>query len=371
MSQTGRSAALTAATLLVVDDSETGLYFKTHTLLHAGFRVLQARTGKEALRVVAEDHPTVVVLDIKLPDIDGIAVCRAIKEDPTTADTLVLQVSAYYTRTEDFVTGLESGADAYIPGDIAPALLVAAIRALLRTGRAEQALRHSEQRLQLLEALDRSREQLRTLAGSLLTAQDEERRRIARELHDDVGQRLGVLQIELTNLRQRRTDLGGELDMMIAQTSALSERVRDLSHGLHPSVLDHLGLETGLRSLCEEFERTHGIPGRCICCTDDSRITVSTATAFYRIAQEALRNVAKHAGDARVTISLAESNHEIRLTIQDDGCGFDSGFNVHKAGLGLISMEERIRLVGGHLDVHSAPGEGTTVNACAPVMEHC
>jgi DNA-binding response OmpR family regulator len=191
-------------TLLVVDDQESARYVKSRILLRAGFQVLEATTGEEALRMVAEHRPALVVLDIRLPDIDGIAVCRAIKEDPSTADTMVLQVSAYYTSTEDQVHGFHSGADAYIPGDVAPGLLVAVVRALLRTRRAEQAARARQERLELVQALDRSQRQLRALTASLLAAHDEERRSIARELHDDFSQRLAFLEIALTNLRQRR-----------------------------------------------------------------------------------------------------------------------------------------------------------------------
>jgi signal transduction histidine kinase len=364
-----RAAIEATTTLLVVDDYQSGRYVKTRILSQAGFHVLEATTGEEALCTVAEHRPALVVLDIRLPDIDGIAVCRAIKADPATASTMVLQVSAYYTSAEDQVQGLDSGADAYIPGDIAPALLVAAVRALLRTRRAEEALRDREERLQLVEALDRSQKELRALAASLFTAQEEERRRIARELHDDLSQRMALLEIGLTKLRQRPAALNEQLDTILGQISLLSEELRHLSHTLHPSVLEHLGLEAGLRSLCEGFERTHNIRTRCIYSTDGCHVPLPTATVFYRIAQEALRNVAKHAGDAGVTITLSGGEQELCLTIQDDGCGFDPEIRRDQAGLGLISMQERVRLVGGRVEVRSAPGEGTAVKVWAPWPE--
>lgn len=172
-------------TILVVDDYESARYARARVLSGAGFHVLESATGNDALQIVAEHSPVLVVLDIKLPDIDGMAVCRAIKENPATANIMVLQVSAFYTSTEDQISGLDSGADAYIPGDIAPSLLVCAVRALLRTSRAEAALRARQERMELLEALECSQAELHAATAALLTAQDDERRRIARELHDD------------------------------------------------------------------------------------------------------------------------------------------------------------------------------------------
>jgi signal transduction histidine kinase len=356
-------------TLLVVDDYHTGRYVKTHLLAKAGFPVLEARTGTEALRLVAEHQPALVVLDVKLPDMDGISVCRAIKSDPATANIMVLQVSAYYTRIEDQVVGLDSGADAYIPGDIAPSLLVASVRALLRTRRAEEVVRVQAERLQLAQALAQSQEELRALAAGLLTAQEEERRRIARELHDDLSQHLVAIEMELTRLRQRPGDWDNQLDRIIGRISGLAHQVETLSHGLHPSIVESFGLKGGLQRLCEEFEGTYSLATRCVISTDDRPIPLPIAIVFYRIAQEALRNVAKHASDARVIVTLLGSAQELCLTIQDDGCGFDPGRHPAQAGLGLISMQERARLVGARVEVHSALGEGTLVRVCVPCSE--
>jgi two-component system CheB/CheR fusion protein len=350
----------------VVDDHQTGLYVKSRILATAGFQVFEATSGLEALALIAEQRPVLVVLDVQLPDMDGKDVCRAIKQNPETAGTMVLQVSAYYTSAEDQVQGLDSGADAYIPGDIAPALLVAAVRALLRTRRAEDAVRDREERVQLVEALDRSQQELRALAASLFTAQEEERRRIARELHDDFSQRMALLEMELTQLRRGSPELDEQLSSVIAQISALSQELRNVSHDLHPSGLEHLGLEAGLRSLCEEFERAHKLPIRFSYSEEGRRVSPPVATVLYRIAQEALRNVVKHAGDARVTMEVWVEADQLCLAISDDGCGFKMGAHSNQAGLGLISMQERARLVDGRVEVQSTPAKGTKVKVCVP-----
>jgi signal transduction histidine kinase len=360
------AAADSAITVLVVDDYHAGLYAKSHTLQQAGFRVLEATTGTDALRIVAEHRPAVVVLDVRLPDLNGIEVCRAIKQDPANAGVIVLQVSAFHTSTEDQVHGLNNGADCYIPGDIDPSLLLASVRALLRGRGPEGLATNRADHGALSRALDQSREEIRALAASLLTAQEEERRRIARELHDDLSQRVAVLELELANVRDRPADLDARLSAILAQISGLSTELRNLSHALHPAIVEDLGLEPALRSLCEAFERNHPLGAECTCVIDTRRIPAPTATVIYRIAQEALRNVANHAGDARVTITLSGDAEGFSLTIVDDGCGFEPSVPRSNAGLGLISMQERAALIGGRLEVHSAPGQGTTVKLWAP-----
>ncbi len=356
-------------TVLVVDDHQSGLYTKVHVLSRAGFQALEASTGRDALRLVAEQRPALVVLDVRLPDIDGIEVCRAIKADPATSNTMVLQVSAYYTSPEDHVQGLDSGADFYISGEIDPAVLLSAVNALLRTRRAEEALRDRDERLKLTQALDRTEKELRALTATLFTAQEDEQRRIARELHDDFSQRLGLLEMELTELRQHPQQAGERLDRIVERVSALSNDLHQFSRTLHPSTLEHLGLQAALLGLCEEFERSSGIAMNYTSAIGDRKVPPKTATMLYRVAQEGLRNVAKHAGDARVTVTLSANDGELCLTIQDDGCGFDPEAARQSPALGLISMRERARLLGGRIDVRSAPGEGTTITVWAPWPE--
>lgn len=138
------------ATILNVNDNEAHRYAFSRILQRAGFAVKEAKTGEEALRLAA-DVPDVIILDVKLPDMDGFEVCRRIKEGAATAHIPVLQVSAFFTSTNARVTGLESGADAYLAQPVEPEELVATIRTLLRTRKAEDALRESEQRLRMAQ----------------------------------------------------------------------------------------------------------------------------------------------------------------------------------------------------------------------------
>lgn len=220
-------------------------------------------------------------------------------------------------------------------------------------------------------ALDRTRQELRSLAASLMTAQEDERRRIARDLHDDLSQRLAALEMGLVHIRKR---LAHEvpnsivvLEPLIREVGALSSEVRELSHRLHPSVLDDLGLEVALRQLVEDFERSAGLTTRVSTSLPNAAsLPPIVTTALYRIAQEALRNASRHAKDARVTVAVSSTGGEVRLTVRDDGPGMDVTAERGKGGLGLISMRERANLAGGSLEIRSAPGEGTELIVTVP-----
>jgi signal transduction histidine kinase len=217
--------------------------------------------------------------------------------------------------------------------------------------------------------LRQSKEQLRQLAGRLLHAQEEERRRIAREMHDDWTQRLAMLGIDAAKLERH---LGTSekalalLQTMREQLVSLCEDVHDLSRQLHPSILDDLGLVEALRSECAGFSRREGIavdyrPGNV-----PANVPRDTALCIYRVAQEALRNVAKHAGVNVASVALVAAGPEMCLRIQDNGAGFEPESLRSQPGLGLSSMAERVRLIEGKLSITSAPGTGTTIEVRVP-----
>lgn len=176
-------------------------------------------------------------------------------------------------------------------------------------------------------AADESAERIRDLAGRLMSAQEEERRRIARELHDDVNQELAALSIALSTLGRRlpeaATDLCEEVTRLQERTVGLSEGVRQLSHGLHPGVLQHVGLVAALRGYCLEFEGEHGLGVEFKANGDMHSISSDAALCLYRVTQEALRNIVKHAHARHVRVTLTRVGTEVGLTIGDDGGGFD------------------------------------------------
>lgn len=226
--------------------------------------------------------------------------------------------------------------------------------------RAEDALRVTS---------DRNRE----LAAGLLTAQEEERTRIARELHDDVGQRLASLSIALSSVKRKigpRPDgADDELSGVQQETMSLSKDLRDLSHELHPGALEHVGLLEALRTRCEELSLESSFTARVDVADGWSEVPYDIAVCLYRVAQEALRNVTKHAGATTVRISLAHQNGHVVMRVTDDGRGFDDHGTAGHRGLGLVSMGERVRMLGGMFEVKAAQNTGTVVVATLPIGE--
>ncbi|MEZ5365623.1 MAG: PAS domain S-box protein [Bryobacterales bacterium] len=231
------------------------------------------------------------------------------------------------------------------------------------------------QRKSIERELRASERRLRTLAQELLRAQERERSRIARDLHDDVTQRLAMVAVELGLLQSSpETDpglLSSKLATIQNQVVELTETVRDLSHQYHPSVLAHSNLEGALESLCHEFGAANNLQVRFRNRADTSGVARPTATAVYRIVQEALRNVARHSGAERVILTLDCDDAELRVALLDDGRGFDTSTLHAERGLGLTSMRERAGAIGGSIEIHSEPGAGTRVELTAPVAAGC
>lgn len=222
------------------------------------------------------------------------------------------------------------------------------------------------------DGLRANRRELQLLAGQLIEAQEAERRRIARELHDDLNQGLALLAVDIDLLGQRPPGSTAELRKRIYALSArvkeLSSAVHDLSHQLHPSKLEHLGLVAGVRGLCLEVGRHHGVEVEFAHRDVPEEIPEATALCLYRIAQEALRNVVKHGRTDGATVELAGTPGGLRLQVRDPGVGFDPAAPGN-GGLGLVSMRERLSLVGGQMVIDTRPAGGTRIDVRVPLAE--
>jgi signal transduction histidine kinase len=230
--------------------------------------------------------------------------------------------------------------------------------------RADEALRARER------SLRQTREGLRILAAKLLHAQEEERRRVAREMHDDWGPRLALLGIGIAKLEKHLGTPDQALPLLRAmqeQLGSLFEDMHALSRQLHPSILDDLGLVDALRSECASFSRREGIAVVYHPEAVPTPLPKDVALCLYRVAQEALRNLAKHAAVNEAWVSLLAAGPELVLRVEDKGVGFDPAAMRSQPGLGLSSMEERARLIHAEFAVRSAPGRGTTVEVRVPL----
>jgi PAS domain S-box-containing protein len=216
-----------------------------------------------------------------------------------------------------------------------------------------------------------SQQQLQMLAGNLLTAQEDERRRLSRELHDDFTQVLASLSIELgrlvTEIPNSLENTRTRIQAMQDRTIQLSAEVRRLAHGLHPSVIEDLGLSIALKEFCHQLGIARAINVYYQGVVEDRSLDKTTATCLYRVAQESLHNSTNHGHATEIHVELTAEAASIHLQVRDNGTGFSIEDARTKTGLGLISMQERIRFVGGTLTVSSLPGKGTEISASVPV----
>jgi signal transduction histidine kinase len=214
-----------------------------------------------------------------------------------------------------------------------------------------------------------SEDALRRLAGQLITAQEEERQRIARELHDDLVQTVASLAIGMSRVRRKlpvsADSAGEELASLQTRISGLADHIRQLSHQLHPAVLEHAGLIAALQSFVAEFSRLEGVDVALTCPETNPAIPPDVGLCTYRLVQESLRNVAKHSGVKCAEVSLEIREDHLHVTIRDHGRGFDTERTV--GGLGMVSLQERVRLCHGGLEISSHINGGTIVTARIPL----
>jgi len=227
------------------------------------------------------------------------------------------------------------------------------------------------ERKRMEEDLRDSHEALRSLAGRLLWAQEEERRRLARELHDDLAQRLAVISIDIGKLERLSATLPDRVMVWLKgigeRVVALSTDVHDISRQLHPSIIEDLGLSQAIQSECVQFTRREGIRVHYTSTDVPAAIPIDTAVCLFRVVQEGMRNIAQHAKVKEAEVRLSGAGDRVTLVILDAGVGFDGTRPVGRPALGITSMKERARLIHGEFLIESATGKGTTIKVVAPL----
>jgi signal transduction histidine kinase len=377
------------ATILTVDDNDALRYSLTRTLRGEGYKVLEARTGAEAL-ALADQFPDLITLDLNLPDFDGFEVCRRLRANPQTAHIPILHISATFVEPQHRVRGLEGGADGFLAEPISGDELLATVGALLRMKRAEREARlqaaeaekarqelrtaHDELEMRVQERtaeLARKSEEIRELTGRLLKSQDDERRRLARELHDSTGQMLAAMKINLDSIGAEMQGKNSAVDKLVAETTSftveISRQLRTMSYLLHPPLLDETGLQSALRWYAEGFAQRSGIQVDLKINPEFRRLPDDLEIAIFRVVQESLTNIHRHSGSPTATIELTSSPENIQLQIVDDGKGMPERALRGKfvPGVGIMGMQERMRQFGGTFEILSK-GKGTTVVATVP-----
>lgn len=214
-------------------------------------------------------------------------------------------------------------------------------------------------------------EALRNLGGRLINAQEEERSRVARELHDDLNQQVAIMSIQLEQLGQKipegRQDLSALVSELGAKAQEISSEIHRLSYELHPAKLDHLGIAAAIKSLCDELSKRCEIKVEFQQNGFPAPLSREVTLCVFRIAQESLQNVTRHSGAHEAQVVLRKNSTGVHLRVSDTGCGFDMQSSRTKNGLGFISMKERLRLVGGRISIRSQPFAGTQIDIVVPL----
>lgn len=384
-----KNSAPANATILAVDDNDALRYTLSRALRSGGYKVTEARSGAEALKL-ADQMPDLITLDLNLPDIDGFEVCRRIKSNPQTAHIPILHISATFVDPEHRVRGLDGGADAYLAEPISGDELLATVGALLRMKQAErearlqsveaetarQALKkaHDELEMRVRERtaeLASKTEEIRELTGRLLKSQDDERRRLARELHDSTGQMLAAIKINLDLVNSKTTDADPEVKALVADSVALtdemSRQLRTMSYLLHPPLLDETGLQSALGWYAEGFAQRSGIEVKLEMSPEIRRLPPELEIAIFRVVQESLTNIHRHARSATAVIRMTSSPDDIQVEIADSGKEAEDGRfgKAFRPGVGIMGMQERVRQVGGKFNI-DASNQGTTIRVSVP-----
>ena len=354
--------------VLVLEDEPTDAELELIALADGGIRSLPTIVAGRAPFEAAFQRGRfdLVLADYSLPAYTGLeALAHVRRSDPLVPFILVSGALG----EERAVEALRAGATDYILKHGLARLAPAVRRALSER-------RERERHLETRRALEFSQERLRALSRRLLEVQEEERRRLARDLHDDIGQVLTALKIQLESLARsaggpQADQLGGPLHECAETTRHALERVRQLSLSLRPLQLDDLGLAAALRSHLDRQARLGGLRPYFDAADAPALVAPEVETACFRIAQEAITNVLRHAQGRNLWVRLFTAEGRLALSVRDDGVGFELDRARRRAAaggsLGVVGMEERAALVGGSLELRTAPGQGTVLLATFPL----
>ena len=344
--------------ILLVDDDAGNLLALQALLEPLGQAVLRARSGEEALRLVHDHDPCVIVLDVRMPRMDGFETAQRIRARERSRHIPIIFLTGVSTETASAFRGYEVGAVDYLMKPVVPEVLRAKVSAFVELHRKNA-------------ALARAQAQLRALAARLISIREEERARNAREIHDELGQFLTGLKMDVTWLRKRlRKDQAPLLDKTEAMRRLIDSTikvVRRIATGMRPEILDDMGLVAAIGWQAKEFQKRLGIRCRVELPAGNPELDGALATAVFRIFQEILTNIARHAEAGSVSVQLQISDVRLALEVTDDGIGIAESAVHARESLGLLGMQERAQQFGGELSIRPGPGRGTTMALCIPL----
>lgn len=339
---------MTQNKILIVDDDPHGIATLESIFHNQGYQISQANNGLNALKVAEEIMPDLILLDVMMPGMSGFEVCKRLRAMPQLAEVPIIILTALDDRASR-LQGIESGADDFLTKPIDRQELRLRVKTILRLDR--------------YRTLLTQRENLRQMAEHVVTAQEEERKRLSRELHDDLGQALIAHILKLKNL-QNQTNLNVEFEKLIEDANHIINRMREISQDMRPALLDTLGLVSALETHSKEFGVRTNLP--VIFEADEviPKLSDVHSITLYRTLQETLTNIIKHSNATQVWVELSVDEEDVTLTVQDNGIGFST---TSKNGMGISNLKERLALVGGIFNISSALSKGTIVSASLPL----
>lgn len=339
--------------ILLVDDQPGKLLSYEVILAELGENLIKAQTGREALEHLLKNDIAMILMDVSMPEQNGFQLAGTIRQHPRFRDTEIIFISGVHLSKSDQLKGYELGAVDYISVPIVPELLRAKVKVFAELHR----------KTRQLETLNR---EMASLTRRMISMQDEERRRIAREVHDSLGQELIAAKMMVDIIPVSGMGSVDEAGRLIE--SALTQ-VRNISHLLHPPLLDDIGLCSAIDWYVEGLTKRSGINAIMEVQPGFPRLVPELETAVYRVVQEALTNVFRHSGARSARVSLTVVDTQVVIQVRDDGRGISNEVALFKPGsigVGVGGMRQRVREFGGELRLDNA-NPGTLVEAIIPL----
>src|SRR3954465_8658648 len=345
------------AKILVVDDEPKSLYAMQELLGSPDATPLGAASGEEGPKLGLKNDFAVILLHVRMPGIDGFETAKLIRSRERSRLTPIIFLTAAADEMSSMFRGYEVGAVDYLQKPVVPEILKSKVAVFVELHRKSERLREPE-------------EKLRRLAAHLISVREEERAHIAREIHDELGQVLTGLKMEVTWLakRLREKPLVEKTDSMCKLIDTTVQTVRKIATGLRPEMLDDMGLVAAVGWQAKEFQKRTGIRCRAKL-PPEVKFDMDISTTMFRIFQEILTNVARHSRATRVDIELIVSEERLGLEVTDNGVGITDSDVSGKKSLGLLGMHERALLFGGDVKITGTPGHGTRVSVSIPVKQ--
>ncbi len=346
--------------ILMVDDQPAKLLTYEVMLAELGENLIKANSGREALQYLLQNDVAVVLMDVSMPELDGFELAEIIRQHPRFKRTAIIFISAVHLTDLDRLKGYQRGAVDYIAVPVVPELLRAKVSVFAELHR----------QARQLESLNR---ELRRLSSCLMTAQDEERRRFARDLHDGIGQELAAAKMMLDGLLQQSSVPSQDKTVSVATEiiDRAIQQVRSMSHLMHPPLLDEGGLFSALRWFVDGMTERTGIHTSLdLQPPEFPRLAPQLERAVFRIVQEALTNVFRHSEAQKARVALIQKENSLMLTVRDDGIGVveqTAQLRPGSIGVGISGMRERARELGGELRMINA-NPGTIVEVLIPAV---